>query len=50
VNKLEEKRKVRGAAYYEKTKAERKLRQKAVDAAKPKTAEFDKILEQYGYA
>ncbi|KAL3090954.1 hypothetical protein niasHS_007329 [Heterodera schachtii] len=50
VEKLETKRKVRGAAFHEKKKALLKLKRKAVENAKPKTAPFDKILEQYGHA
>jgi large subunit ribosomal protein L13Ae len=50
VEKLEAKRKLRGAAYHDKKKAESKLKRQAIEKAKPKTAEFDKILAQYGYA
>jgi hypothetical protein len=50
VEKLEAKRKLRGAAYHDKQKAAMKLKQQAVEKAKPKTAKFDQILAQYGYA
>ena len=50
VEKLEEKRKVKGTAYYTKKKAEMKLKRQAIEKAKPKTAVYDKVLEQYGYA
>lgn len=50
VEKLEQKRKLRGAAYYEqKTKTE-KLKAKAAQTAAKKVAPYQKILEQYGYA
>ncbi|CAK5086343.1 unnamed protein product [Meloidogyne enterolobii] len=50
VAKLEEKRKVKATAYYTKKKAELKLKRQATEKAKPKTAVYDKVLEQYGYA
>uniref|UniRef100_A0A915PC86 60S ribosomal protein L13a n=1 Tax=Meloidogyne floridensis TaxID=298350 RepID=A0A915PC86_9BILA len=50
VEKLEEKRKVKGTAYYTKKKAEMKLKRQAIEKAKSKTAVYDKVLEQYGYA
>lgn len=50
VEKLEQKRKLRGAAYYEqKTKTE-KLKAKAAQTAAKQVAPYQKILEQYGYA
>jgi large subunit ribosomal protein L13Ae len=50
VEKLEAKRKVRGAAFYDKVKKESKMKRQAVEKAKPKTAKYDQILAQYGYA
>lgn len=50
MEKLETKRKVKGAAFYEKRKAQLKLKKQAIEKAKQKTEKFDKILEQYGYA
>lgn len=50
VEKLEQKRKVRGAAFYEKKKAQEKLKEQAKKIAAPKIVQYQKILEQYGYA
>lgn len=50
VEKLEQKRKVRGAAHYEKNKAEQKLKAQAIKNAEAKIAPYQKVLEQYGYA
>lgn len=47
---MEAKRKLRGAAFHERKKAEAKLKAKAIKNAEPKIAAYEKILEQYGYA
>ncbi|VDM41005.1 unnamed protein product [Toxocara canis] len=49
VAKLEARRKVKSAAFYEHKKAMSKLRLKALEAAKKKAAPFQKIIESYGY-
>ncbi|CAD5234486.1 unnamed protein product [Bursaphelenchus xylophilus] len=50
IAKLEEKRKVRSAAFYEQKKAELKLREKASGNVAKKVAKYDEILKQYGHA
>uniref|UniRef100_A0A914E2B5 Large ribosomal subunit protein uL13 n=1 Tax=Acrobeloides nanus TaxID=290746 RepID=A0A914E2B5_9BILA len=49
VQKLEAKRKLKSAAYYEQKKATGKLRTKAAANAAPKIAQYQKILSQYGF-
>uniref|UniRef100_A0A1I7SMM9 60S ribosomal protein L13a n=1 Tax=Bursaphelenchus xylophilus TaxID=6326 RepID=A0A1I7SMM9_BURXY len=46
IAKLEEKRKVRSAAFYEQKKAELKLREKASGNVAKKVAKYDEILKQ----
>jgi large subunit ribosomal protein L13Ae len=50
VEKLEEKRKVRSAAFYEKKKSDLKLKDKATENVAKSLEKFDKILKQYGHA
>lgn len=50
VDKLEEKRKVRSAAFYEKKKADLKLKEKAAKNVAKSVEKYDKILQQYGCA
>lgn len=50
VEKLEQKRKLRGAAYFEQKKRQEKLKAKAVQVAAKQVAPYQKILEKYGYA
>lgn len=47
---LNRKRKVRGAAFYEKKKVELKLKAQALKNAEKKIAPYQRILEQYGHA
>jgi len=50
VEKLEQKRKLRGTSFHEKKKATAKLRVQAMKSAAEKIAPYQKILSQYGYA
>jgi large subunit ribosomal protein L13Ae len=50
VAKLEEKRKVRSAAFYEKKKSDLKLKEKATKNVAKSLEKYDKILQKYGYA
>ncbi|KAI6191640.1 50S ribosomal protein L13, protein [Aphelenchoides bicaudatus] len=50
VAKLEEKRKVRSAAFYEKKKSDLKLKTKATQNVAKSVEKFDKVLKQYGHA
>lgn len=50
IEKLEQKRMVRGAAFHEKKKAQLKLKAQALKIAEKKIAPYQKILEQYGHA
>lgn len=50
VSKLEDKRKVNSAAYYERKKALNKLRAKALKSAEKKIAPHQKVIAAYGYA
>jgi len=49
VKTLEEKRKVKSAAHYERKKTALKLRVKATEAVAKKLAPYQKIIESYGY-
>uniref|UniRef100_A0A915C8P4 Large ribosomal subunit protein uL13 n=2 Tax=Parascaris univalens TaxID=6257 RepID=A0A915C8P4_PARUN len=49
VAKLEARRKVRSAAFYERKKEMSKLREKALEEAKKKVAPLQAIIESYGY-
>uniref|UniRef100_A0A0M3IZH8 Large ribosomal subunit protein uL13 n=1 Tax=Anisakis simplex TaxID=6269 RepID=A0A0M3IZH8_ANISI len=49
VEKLETRRKVKSAAFYEHKKAMNKLRLKALETAKNKASLLQKIIESYGY-
>jgi large subunit ribosomal protein L13Ae len=50
VSKLEEKRKLRSAAFYEKKKSDLKLKDKATKNVAKSVEKFNKILQQYGHA
>jgi large subunit ribosomal protein L13Ae len=50
VSKLEDKRKLRSATFYEKKKADLKLKEKAAKNVAGKLEKFNKILQQYGHA
>jgi large subunit ribosomal protein L13Ae len=50
VAKLEEKRKVRSAAFSEKKKADAKLKEKAAQNVSKAVEKYNKILAQYGHA
>jgi len=49
LKKLEDQRKIKSAAYYEKKKAAGKLRAKAIEAAKDELASSSAVLEAAGY-
>ena len=49
LKKLEDQRKIKAEAYYEKKKAKDKLRAKAIEAASGELAEVNKVLEAAGY-
>lgn len=49
VETLEDKRRVKAAAYYEKKKAVAKIQRQAVKNVESKTAVFDKALAPLGY-
>ncbi|PAV64502.1 hypothetical protein WR25_27221 [Diploscapter pachys] len=49
VNKLEAKRKVKGAKYHEQKKALLKLKEQAKKNAEKKVAAYQKVIEGYGY-
>lgn len=50
IAKLEEKRKVRSAAFYEQKKAALKLKTTAEANVASKVSKLDQILKQYGFA
>jgi len=46
---LEAKRKVKGAIWFNKKKEDRKLKEKAKERVAPRIAQYQKIIESYGY-
>ncbi|XP_064612096.1 large ribosomal subunit protein uL13-like isoform X2 [Liolophura sinensis] len=50
IGTLEERRKVKSKRFYERKKQELHLRQQAKENAQPKIAEFQKVIEGYGYS